>query len=346
MNKIEIETFNFKKSVIRVSVLLVLVLVLFAVAWYLYMFTGELEPNPDMEFGLTFSQVFAEEMGSDWRASYLAMLDDLGVRKLRLVAYWQKIEPERGKYYFDDLDWQIQEAEKRGAEIILVMGQKVPRWPECHTPDWARELSESIRRERVLLLLTEIVNHYQDSPAIEIWQVENEAFLTSFGECPKFDPKFLEKEIALVRRLDRKARPIMLTASGELSSWTEPASRADVLGTTLYRIIWSETFGHIEYPIPPIFYFKRAKWVKFVTGIDKIIIIELQGEPWSPKMIYETPDNVQEISMNLEYFLETIEYTRKTGFDEAYLWGVEWWYQKKQDGNDGMWEIARNLWVD
>jgi len=56
---------------------------------------------------------------------------------LRLVAYWQKIEPEQGKYSFEDLDWQIKEAEKRDIEVILVIGRKVSRWPECHIPEWA-----------------------------------------------------------------------------------------------------------------------------------------------------------------------------------------------------------------
>ena len=48
--------------------------------------------------------------------------------------------------------------------------------------------------------------------------------------------------------------------------------------------------------------------------------------------------------MNLEKFKEIISYTRRTGFDEAYLWGVEWWYQRNKQGNGSMWNEAKKLW--
>ena len=183
------------------------------------MFTGQTEPAPEVTFGVTFSQIFAEDMGLDWQKTYRAILDDLRVRKLRLVAYWQKIEPRPGQYQFEDLDWQIKEADRRDAEVILAIGRKVPRWPECHIPDWAKNLSESEQQERILLLLTEIVKHYSGNETIKAWQVENEPFLSGFGICPKFDKRFLDKEIALVRQLNFDQRPIIVTASGELSSW-------------------------------------------------------------------------------------------------------------------------------
>ena len=308
------------------------------------MFTGRTEPAPEVTFGVTFSQIFAEDMGLDWQAAYLAILDDLKVKKLRLVAYWPEIEPRPGQYLFDDLDWQIREAERRDAEVILAIGQKVPRWPECHIPDWTKSLTKKARQERLLLLLTAIVEHYQGNQTIKFWQVENEPFLTSFGQCPELDEQFLGKEIALVRQIDSDQRPIIVTASGELSSWMKPARLADVLGTTLYRVVWIEQIGHFTYPIPAVFYYKRAKLVKRFTDIEKIIVIELQGEPWGPKAIYETAVWKQAKSMDLDKFKEIIDYTRRTGFDEVYLWGVEWWYWKKEIGNNVLWQEAKKLW--
>lgn len=308
-----------------------------------YFFTGSVPRESEVVFGVTFSQVFAQEMGLDWKEAYTAALDDLGVRKLRLIAYWQKIEPEREKYFWEDLDWQIREADKRGAEIVLALGRKLPRWPECHVPGWAKNLPEPEQQARILLLIEETVSRYRNERAIKAWQVENEPFLKRFGECPEVNKDFLNEEISLVRQLDFKNRPIMLTASGELSSWTAPAVRADILGTTLYRTVWDDLLGHFRYPIPPVFYHKRAKLTKLITGIDKVVIIELQAEPWGPKMIYETSIRDQEKSMNLESFREIVEYTKKTGLDEAYLWGVEWWYQRKEQGNDALWAEAKNL---
>ena len=327
----------------RIFKVLLLFFLFFGIIAFLYFFVGELEEKDKVVFGITFSQQFAEQMGLNWREVFLATLDDLEVRRMRLIAYWEKIEPENDQYYFDDLDWQIREAKKRGVSIILAVGRRLPRWPECHYPEWAKGIEEKEQQEEVLDLINEIVLHYQNERAIKIWQIENEPFLISFGECPPLDEEFLDKEISLVRKLDLKKRPIMLTASGELSSWIQPAIKSDILGTSLYRSVWNELLGHYRYPIPSIFYYKRANMVKWVTGIDKIILIELQAEPWGPKMIYETPIEKQNQSMNHSDFEEMIGYAKKTGFDEAYLWGVEWWYQRKIGGDPFFWNKAKEL---
>jgi len=307
------------------------------------MFTGKAPVNENVSFGVTFSQYFAEYMTDDWKKMYLSILDELGVKKIHLVAYWQKVEPEMDRYSFDDLDWQINEAEKRDVEIILTMGQKVPRWPECHIPDWARDLSKEDYDNQLLVLIEKIVERYKDKEGIEMWQVENEPFLMKFGECPKLDKEFLQKEIDLVKELDD--RPVLLTASGELSSWIQPARRADVFGTTLYRIVWSDTLErHVEYPIPAVFYHKRAQLVKLLTGIERTMIIELQAEPWNHLMIWETTPEEQSKTMDMDRFRDIIEYTKRTGFDEAYLWGVEWWYWLREKYDiDEFWIEAQKL---
>ena len=330
------------------SHILIIFLILFTICLAgiaIYFFTGEVQLAPKVAFGVTFSQIWAEDMGLDWQSTYSAILDDLGVNKLRLIAYWPIIEPKKNEYSFDDLDWQIREADKRGAEVVLAIGQKLPRWPECHIPEWAERLNKSDQEQQILLMITEIVNRYQDNDAIVAWQVENEPFLKGFGVCPEFDEGFLDNEIALVRELDFDRRPIIVSASGELSSWTKPARKADILGTTLYRIVWDDRIGHFKYPIPPIFYYNRANYVKRFTDVEKIIIIELQAEPWGPKMIYETSIKDQDKSMDFQRFNEAVEYVRQTGFDEAYLWGVEWWYWNKEvRGNNAIWAEAKKLW--
>ena len=327
----------------RIIKMLFLVFLILGIISTIYFFTGEVDSTENTVFGVTFSQKFAEEMRLDWKGVYLAMLDDLGIRKMRLVAYWEKVEPEENNYYFEDLDWQIREAEKRGVEIVLAIGRRLPRWPECHSPKWAESLTEDQQREKILEVIRRVVDRYKNTRAVKVWQIENEPFLKSFGICPPFDEGFLDMEIALARLTDPQKRPIMLTASGELSSWIEPAFKADILGTSLYRTIWNEMIGHFTYPIPSVFYHKRTQMVKWVTGIDKIFISELQAEPWGPKMIWETPIEGQNKSMTLADFKEVLEYTKKTGFDEVYLWGVEWWYRRKIDGDDSFWKVAEEL---
>jgi len=54
---------------------------------FIYLNLGKVTPATEIKYGVTFSQFFAQQMGLDWRKAYLAVLDDLKVKKLRLIAY-------------------------------------------------------------------------------------------------------------------------------------------------------------------------------------------------------------------------------------------------------------------
>lgn len=290
-------------------------------------------------FGATYSSFYAERFGLDWQEAYQALFDDLGIRNIRLPAYWNEIEPAQGRYDFSRLDWQIEEAEKRNVEVILAVGRKLPRWPECHIPDWAEGLDETEQNGQLLRYIEVVVNRYKNSSAVKIWQVENEPFLR-FGVCPSFSKKILNAEIELVRSLDR--RPIMITDSGELSLWIPAARRSDIFGSTLYRIIWKERLGTFRYPLPPSFFRLKRGLINLVLGDKSAVIIELQGESWAKRMTYEISVDEQYVSMNPEVFRDVLAYASRSGFDTFYFWGVEWWYWLKEvENKPEMWEIAK-----
>ena len=94
-----------------------------------------------VEYGVTFSPQYAKYLGLNWKEIYIKMLDELKVDRLRLPSYWEDIEKQRGNFNFEDEDFMLDEAGKRGAKIILVVGVRQPRWPECHLPSWAMSLS-------------------------------------------------------------------------------------------------------------------------------------------------------------------------------------------------------------
>ncbi len=293
-------------------------------------------------YGVTFSQKFSAELvGNDWRKNYIAILDDLKVKDLRLVAYWDKIEPVENIFDFNDLDWQISEAGKRRAKIILAMGRKTPRWPECHVPEWAREESNASGVELLNYIQTTI-EHYRDNSAIWAWQIENEP-LFPFGECGVISPALLSKEIKLVKSLSDK--PIILTDSGELGfAWPYLAVKSDIFGTTLYRYVTHQWFGEIRYSLIPAFYFRiKAWWAEKILG-KQILISELQAEPWAEESLKNVPLEWQEKKMNPEVFKEIVEYTERSGFPKAYLWGAEWWYfMKEKQNKPEMWEAVKSL---
>lgn len=292
----------------------------------------------EVAFGATFSKSYTESFGLDWKEVYIASLDDLGLRRFRIPAYWNQIEPAQGKFDFAELDWMLREARKRDARVVLAVGRKLPRWPECHAPDWTKDMTEAAVRERILAMLETTVKRYASNPAVAAWQVENEP-LFAFGECPPPDREFLKQEIALVRSLDD--RPVMVTVSGELSSWAPAASLADIVGISTYRSVWNRFVGYFYWPIGPKFYSQRYEAIEPL--VDGIIVSELQAEPWVTESIRTVPYDRQRAQMNPERLKENIDFTKKIGFPEVYLWGIEWWYWAKQEGHPEMWEEGKRI---
>lgn len=318
-------------------------LVLIIIFWLFFIFSWApvYEPH-EIEHGVTFSKKQSQALGLDWKANYLALFDEMGVKKIRLAAYWDDIQPEVGIYNWEDLDWQIDEAEKRNAEIILVMGNRVPRWPECHIPDWADAISKEDREKATLEYITETISRYRLRPSITYWQIENEPFLKYFGICPEFDVDFLDTEIALAKSLD--SRPIIITDSGELSAWIPAAKRGDIFGSTLYLNTYSRTLDHyIRYPISPIFFRVKKNISNLFAHPHDWILIEVQGEPWGKDAFQNLPQAERNITMTPEIFKEIEEFSRQTGFRTFYWWGVEFWYWEKARGNNFYWEEGKRM---
>ncbi|KKU11869.1 MAG: hypothetical protein UX16_C0002G0010 [Parcubacteria group bacterium GW2011_GWB1_45_7] len=328
-----------KRSIVY---LLLAVFLIFVSLWIWNIFVDELSDD-EVNFGVTFSNYYAMELGLDWKAAYLATLDDLGVKNLRLAAYWSEIEPENDAFNFDSLDFEINEAEKRNAKVILVVGQKVPRWPECFVPAWAR--GHDTYREELLQYIETVVLRYKDVPAIVYWQIENEPFLGGFGDCAIFDIDLLDEEITLVKSLD--SRQILVTDSGELGDWVRARKRGDIFGTTMYRDVWFKRTIRFRYPLPPTWFQFKDLTSRVIAGADsaeKVIVVEMQAEAWGRDPIpYITLDE-QLKYMDFETFKDNIVYSKRAGFPDIYLWGVEWWYYLKEVHNiPEFWNYAKEL---
>ncbi len=318
-----------------IGALFVIVVLFFAILW-LPAF-NRVQP---IEFGVSFSKSYAQSLELDWQKIYLAILDDLKVKRLRLMSEWDEIEVASGVYDFEALDWQIKEAEKRGIEVLLVVGERQPRWPECHTPSWLSEVPRSEVQEKLKEFIKITVNRYKNSPAVVMWQVENEPLFNLFGKCPKSNKNFLKKEIELVRSLDN--RPILITDSGELSTWRKTAHLGDYFGTTVYRFVYNPYFGYFTHFFPPSFYRLKAKLV----GLEKerVIISELQAEPWvKGGSILKTPLDEQKRIMGIKRIEGLFDFARKTGFSPAYIWGAEWWYWLREEGDDSAWQVGKEI---
>jgi len=251
-----------------------------------FFFVGQAPRANKIVWGINFSQKFAQEIGLDWRQTFLAILDDMKARQLKIAGHWDLIEKQDNKFDFTDLDFQMDELAKRHGQAILVFGMKTTRWPECHIPEWAKGLSKAQQQEKILRLVEKVVLRYQDHPALKYWQPENEA-LFPFGECPWMDDDFYRKEIALVKKLDQKHLVIM-AGSGEGSLWVRSALYSDLPSITLYRQVYSSIFKkQVSYPFPPVLYYRKAWLIKQIFK-KEVICGELQAEPWCERTIGQT----------------------------------------------------------
>lgn len=311
------------------------------------------DPDRAVNWGVTFSQKFSSQLGLDWQKNFNAIVSELRPKKMRLVAYWDDIEKERGVFDFSDLDWELAHAREEEIQVILAVGMRVPRWPECFMPEWARSLDVESREHALREYLTAIRDRYRDHPALAAWQIENEPFLR-FGQCPTRGDHFLEKEIEIFRTENAVSYPvlppILITDGGEFGDWYRAIRAGDLFGTTMYRRVYPPSVGRYvgitDYPLSPSFFILKQKLARWLTGeYEKpFIVIELQAEPWGaveiPALSYQEQTNI----FSPDYFRETIQYAKDTGFDEYYLWGAEWWYWvREKQGDARYWEEARKL---
>lgn len=295
-------------------------------------------PVENQTLGVTFSTVYARQLGLDPRETFTALLDEVGVRRFRIPVYWSDVQPSEGEYRFDDIDWMMGEAAARGAEVTLAVGYKVPRWPECYIPDWAETGGYPFDREKLLAYLKTVVERYRESPALVRWQVENEPYL-AYGICPESEEVEVAREVELVRSLDD--RPVVMTVSGELQRWGPTADQADTLGFSLYRVTWNRLIGYFRYPLPPEFYRLRAWLVG--SAADAVIISELQAEPWFPESIQNRAPSEWAAEFTAEDLRDNLEYAAQTGVEQVDLWGAEWWYFLSKNGEPGLWEEAKRM---
>lgn len=322
--------------------------IVFGVALLIVMVLLAQKDKPEeIIYGMSFNTMYARELGLDWQETYDAILNELGVRHLRLAAHWPMVQPTEDAYNFIELDYQIERAEEVGAEVILGVGRRLPRWPECHTPDWVDVMTREQRQAAQLEYMEQVVNRYKDNQAVTMWQVENEPFLAAFAfeHCGELDVEFLDQEIQLVRDLD-STKPILVTDSGNLGTWYGAYSRGDQFGTSVYVHFWNPELGQFRTWLPPWFYRVKDNLMRLVYGDKPTHLIELSAEPWLLEPIVDVPLEIQFTRMNLEKFEDILQYAKATHYQKQYLWGAEWWYWLHVQDRSEMWERGKKLFPE
>ena len=272
----------FFNRYIRLGILILFVILSIPIILF-FILRPQVQDN--INYGVNFSDKYATGLGLDWKDAYIEIIDGLNVKNIRLVAYWDDIETVNGEFDYTNIKWQLDEAEKRDLNVILVVGRKVIRFPECHEPIWWKESSDQeFKKLELNEYIDRSINELMAYDSIKIWQVENEPFFP-FGECEKSYAEVIKGEIEVVRGLDN--RPILIQDSGEGGFWYPSYKMGDYLGISMYRKIWYDfwnlflgRFIYFKYPLAHWTY--KVKAGLFGVPYQNIYVTELQAEPWGP----------------------------------------------------------------
>ena len=305
----------------------------------------EKHADEPLVLGATFIPNYAEYFELDAKETLQAMIDDLEFRQFRLVTYWKDYEPVEDEYDFTELDWQFDMVEQAGGQISLTLGLRQPRWPECHGPEWAMEKPYEEWTQDLNEYMGVVIDRYKDRQVLKEYQLENEYFLSVFGECPDFSRERLVDEFNYVKEKD-PTRLVMVSRSNNATpSWPVGEPRADIVGASIYKRVYDKTVSkrYFEYPYPAWFYGFLAGATEITTSTNTMIH-ELQTEAWLPE-----PYNMKDAPLEEMYktfgpddVADRIYYGIDTGIRRIDLWGMEWWYHLKENrGAPEIWDTAK-----
>src|SRR3989338_4272996 len=108
---------KFLNGMKKIVVILLSILIAVALAFGGYFLVGQAPVQKNITWGVNFSQMQAEVLKLDWKKTYLALMEDLGVKNIKLLTQWDWVEGQQDDFYFKDIDWQIKEAKARGVKI-------------------------------------------------------------------------------------------------------------------------------------------------------------------------------------------------------------------------------------
>lgn len=291
------------------------------------------------EFGASLSI----KQCQNFRVEHLEVLDwavsELGIKRFRLMSYWDEHEKQPSRYDFTSLDAQVQFITESGGKIAMCLGVRQPRWPESHWPTWSKELPIEERNQALSRYIRKVIDRYKRLQVVTEWQLENEALLKAFGEDGDFDRERIVSEFDLVKRSD-PARSVIMTTS---TSWGLPLRKPipDKVGFSYYRIVHNK--GRYRKSIYQPWVFRlRARLVWLIHGRESFIH-ELQAEPWGPKNIWDMTIGEQNISMSPDILQKNLLSAKATGLYPIDLWGLEWWFWRAKHGDDRITELIRKI---
>jgi hypothetical protein len=331
----------------------------------------QIEPRGSTKLGISFRPPQIDALGLDAKETLRALLAH-PFQLIRLGAYWNRMEQEPGQFQTEELDWQIDAAERAGKEIIVCVGAvKTFSYPEFFVP--AHRLVTPLREGALIgppansplldaatAFVTKVVERYRSHPAIVAWQVEHEAVDPLGVEHSwRLAEAFVKTEVEAVRQAD-PTRPIVMngflptSVPVRLQQWWRTRDQgdslsvaqrlADIVGIDFYpRHALASVGGmtlYLDGSRSPWQQRRRKQlfaWAR--SNARRLMISEGQAEPWET---VTTPPNPHDLAMYscmpeqvIENYNQCMHWARQGDLPlDAYLfWGAEYWTLRERSGD-------------
>jgi len=317
--------------------------------------------------GISFRPLQAAAFGLEVHSTLQALLA-YPFQIIRLGAYWNRIEPEAGSFQPQELDREVEAAERAGKQIILSLGPlKTFGYPEFFVP--GHHLKQPFPENRLVKaseypallqtameFLARLVERYKQHESIIAWQLEHDAVATLGVEHSwRLEAEFVAQEVAVLRKADA-TRPLIMngylptTLLMRLWVWSKTHDQgdslafaqrlADMVGIDYYprhafRPFGSRTLYWDGSQSPWLRTRIRKLLPRAGMSVKSLLITEGQAEPWEAVTLPTNPLNQGLFSCLPEHLISNYN-TCMGCFGEqnplyAYLfWGAEYWMLRKQ----------------
>ena len=329
------------------------------------------EPRGAAQIGISFRPLQAAALGLDPEAALRALLA-YPFQLIRLGAYWNRLEPEPGSFQPEELDRQLDAAERAGKRVIMCVGPvKAFGYPEFFVPphhldrplrEGALVRPDEHRRllEAGTAFVTRVVERYRDRDAISAWQVEHEAVdPLGMEHSWRLSEAFVRAEAEAVRAAD-PGRPVMMngflptSTPVRVQQWWRTRDQGDSLSVAqrLADIVGIDFYPrHALAAAGPLTLYldgSRARWQQrrrerlldwAAKDGRRLMIAEVQAEPWEAVTTPPSPAGRAMYSCRPEDLIgnysQCMRWSNQSGFvmDGYLFWGAEYWLLRERQGD-------------
>ncbi len=357
------------------------ILIFILVALFLYIANAFLSPYPKKnvpqgfrpQYGTSYSFEQASWYGYDGREEFVNLLDEVKFSWVRLPFFWDYMTGDDGEFNknFDDLEFAVNEAQKRNVKVIVALGLKVPYYPEYHLP---AAIGGQIKfgtkiglghpvADDVIAINKRVVERLSKYENISYWQIENEPYLANVNNW-KIGQDLISAEISAVRDADPEHRPIILNHVGPAifdREWTgllNLMEKGDAFSANAYfktqgvhLFAFSLLGREFRVPWPKFLVWPVQSWYGFspnFNALDKKVkesgksfwVLEMQSEPYIRDLNDAKSENNY---FKAQDVARAAEYLKSNRVENVGFWGANYWIYRHKIGDSSWINAVRSI---